>query len=273
MGLNKDEIEGIAKATAEIVKAVPIYDDAVQPVAQEVGKALKTMGGVINVALAPLSAMVYGYEIIGTKLKARLERKLTKTAPENIITPPLQVVGPLIEKYKYVHDNEDLSEMYVNLLASAMDKDSVQKAHPSFVSVISELSPDEAKLLKAISRAKALPKLDIKIRFIEPNGQDKGSIYIYKNFTLLGTEAGLLYPDLTPTYLSNLERLNLISCPVDELGSSYTDESIYTALENSELIKKLREKYEVGEKKIQFDKRTIQITDFGKLFIKAVISD
>lgn len=272
MALNKDEIDGIAKATAEIIKAVPIYDDALKPVAQEVGKALKTVGGVINVALAPLAAMVYGYEFIGAELKTRLERKLTKTVPENIITPSLQVVGPLIEKYKYVHDNDELSDMYINLLAGAMDKNTVQNAHPSFVHVISELSPDEARLLRIISHSKALPKLDIKLRLVS-DGKDKGSIYIYKNFTLLGVDAGLQYPELTPTYLSNFERLNLISCPVDELGSSYTDENLYTALENAEIIKELRNRFETENKKLLIDRRTIQITDFGMLFIDAVISN
>jgi hypothetical protein len=270
--LNKDEIEGVAKATAEIVKAVPIYDDALKPVAKEVGKALGTLGGVINIALAPLAAMVYGYDTIKEQLTQRLAARLEKTSPENIVSPRLQIVGPLIEKYKYVHDSEELSQMFINLLANAMDKETVQKAHPSFVNVISELSPDEAKLLKTISTEAVLPKVDITLNHKTPEKPDAGHTYVYENFTLLGDKAKLQYPDLTPSYLSNLERLNIISCPVGLMAESYTEKSNYAALKDAALVKELQESYKKEGKEIELHEGIIKITDFGKLFIDAVLA-
>lgn len=259
------------KAAAEVLKAVPVYQDAIQPVAQEVGKSLKTIGGVINVALSPLAAMVYGFEIIKVQLKERLEKKLSKTPPENIITPKLQLVGPLIDNYKYVHDCEDLSEMFVNLLAKAMDKDQVKKAHPSFVRIITELSPDEARLLKLISSELVLPKLDIKS--VDPKDASAGFDYLYINFSNLGERAELTYPELTPSYLSNLERLNIISCPVNSLGNSYANTEVYKELEDHPMISALQEEYKKIGKEIETEKRIIEKTDFGKLFLNAVLTN
>ena len=213
--------------------------------------------------------MVYGYEVISRELKNRLESRLNKTAPENIIAPRLQIVGPLLDKYKYVHEDENLSEMYINLLASSMDKDTAQKAHPSFVNVISELSPDEARLLKVISREEILPKLDLKIKV----DSGKGYIHAYSNFTLLGEKASLQYPDLTPTYLSNLERLNIINCGSGAIAVSYSNKENYKLLEESVLLKDLLKKYDDQEGQLETSQGVINITDFGKLFISAVINN
>lgn len=268
MTLNKDELDAVAMATAEILKRTPIYQDAMQPVAQEIGKSLKTLGGVINVALAPLAAMVYGYEKIKDQLSVRLEKRLSKINPENIVTPRLQIVGPLLDKYKYVHDNEELSEMFINVLANAMDRDNVQKAHPSFVNVISELSPDEARLIKTIHNEHVLPKLDVKSTPNVP--ENSGYFLILENFTLLGDKANLVYPDLTSSYISNLERLQIISCSAGSFQESYTHQEHYAPLENDPRIIALLKKYKVSNK-IEIVRGIIRITDFGKLFIQGVV--
>lgn len=266
--MNNDQIEGIAKATAEIVKVIPIYDDAVQPIAKEIGQALGTIGGVINIALSPLAAMVYGYGSIKDKLTSKLEKRLEKTLPENIIAPKLQLMGPLIEKYKYSYDSNELSDMFINLLANAMDKNTAEKAHPSFVNLISELSPDEARLIKTISLSRRLPKIDIN-RTVKVSNQS-GHVLLYRNFTLLGYQSSLQYPELTPSYLSNLERLNIIQCSNGSMQDAYIGEGIYEPLEEHEEIKKLIEK-STEENKIEIKRGIITITDFGKMFINAVL--
>ncbi len=268
MTLNKDEIDGISKAAAEILKATPVYQDAVQPVAQEVGKSLKTLGGVINVALSPLEMMVFGLDKIKEELKERLEKRLSKIPPENIVTPQLQVVGPLLEKYKFIYDNEELSEMFINLLANAMDKNSVQKAHPSFVNVISELSPDEARLIRTIAAEHVLPKLDVNIT--AKSAPNSGYVTIRENFTLLGEKAELLYPDLTPSYLSNLERLRIISCTSGGMQESYSHKDYYVPLKGHKIIKELEEQLK-EDNEVAIVEGLIRITEFGKMFIQAVV--
>lgn len=261
--INDKIIEEAASIGKEV--AVPLYKDVVHPVAQEVGKALKTIGGVINVALSPISLMVYGFEKIQGQLQNRLEKRLSMVLPENIVSPPLQIVGPLIEKYKYIYDNENLSEMFINLLAKSMDKDTIEKAHPSFVNIISELSSDEAKLIKHIYGKEVLPKLDVKLEL--PVG---GYKYIITNFSLLGNDANLAYPELTPSYLNNLERLNIIYCSSGGLQETYTDKNCYKLLKENKLIQDIQQKFGT-QGKIELMEGVIRITDFGGMFIEAVL--
>jgi hypothetical protein len=273
MVMNKDEIDAVAKAAAEIVKATPVYQDAVQPVAQEVGKSLKTIGGVINVALTPIALMVFGFEKIQENLKSRLEKRLVNIPPENIVTPNLQVVGPLIEKYKYVSEDQDLSQMFINLLANAMDKDKVSKAHPSFVNIISELSPDEAKIIKALSKKDTLPKIDIKLQAKKEDGTlESGYHYFATNYTNLPKVAGLAYPELINSYLNNLERIQIISCTSGQFQESFTEKNRYKELEENEYIKNVKKETE-NTFEMSIVHGLIRVTDFGKLFIDAVVSE
>src|SRR6266487_5275267 len=217
------QVKQITDVANEFLEKTDIYKDALQPVAKEVGKSLQTLGGVVNLALEPLRGMVYGYELIKVRLNKRLEEKLKGTKKENIIQPPLNVVGPLLDKYRYVENDEELSDLFVNLLANAMDKEHIKKAHPSFVNIIAALSPDEAKLIKTMRAEPVLPKIDI-------NGQGQGqsgTSPVYTNFTIFGEKSHLAYPDLTPSYIGNLIRLGLLSIPP---MWAYTNKSLYEPL-------------------------------------------
>jgi hypothetical protein len=48
-------------SVANLAKAIPLYQDAIQPVAKEVGKSLCTVGKTLNLALEPLNGIVWGY--------------------------------------------------------------------------------------------------------------------------------------------------------------------------------------------------------------------
>lgn len=91
----KETTGGIIKQTVDSVtaltKAVPIYQDAVQPFAKETGKALGTVGKAVNVALAPISLVVWGYDKISDFLENKVAEKLEKV-PEERISTPLQML-------------------------------------------------------------------------------------------------------------------------------------------------------------------------------------
>ncbi|WKA57149.1 hypothetical protein QWY16_11620 [Planococcus shenhongbingii] len=57
-------IKDTADAIKGIVEAVPVYEDALQPAAQELSKGFVVLAKTVNMALAPLSGLVWGYERI-----------------------------------------------------------------------------------------------------------------------------------------------------------------------------------------------------------------
>ena len=123
----KDEITSIAKEVA-----VPFYNDAISPAAKEVGKALEIVAKTINVALAPIKSIIWGYDKIEDFIKEKIPPKMINIPPENIITPKENIAVPTIEALRYTGSKQELSELFLNLLATSMDSDSAKKCSSSF---------------------------------------------------------------------------------------------------------------------------------------------
>lgn len=204
---DEGKAERAIKAFTGLVKAVPVYDDTLRPVAQETGKALGTVGRAVNAALAPLKGFVWGVERIEGFVQDRVASKLELVPPENIRSPDLAVAGPALELLRYTGHNEALSEMYANLLASSMGKETASQAHPGFVEVIRNLSSDEAKLLAYIHKEKAVPVVDIR----REKRDNSGGHRVHEIVGTYVDDAGCEYQDLGAAYMVNLERLGLVA--------------------------------------------------------------
>lgn len=263
---SEGNIEGTVKAVTELVKAVPVYDDAIQPVAKETGKALQTVGRAVNAALMPIRGLVWGIEKIEEFVHSRVSKKLEGVPAENICTPDPAVAGPALESLRYTGHKESLSELYANLLASAMDINTAKTAHPGFVEIIRNMASDEAKLMNFILEKKVLPIIDIKKVLIE----NQGEIIIHELLSTIGHDSGCEHRELVASYLNNLERLGLISIPRD---SYLTDPTAYDRILNDPLVKsELQKLNSEGEKtKGDVNKYYVKPTVFGRQFGNACV--
>ena len=183
-----------------LVKAIPVYQDIIQPSAKQLGKSLETVTKTINIALAPIKALVWGYEQIEGFVTSRLSEKLNEIPVENIIPPIPQIAGPSFEALRYTGHDENIRELFVNLLATAMNKETIHKAHPGYVEVIKNLSSDEAILLSAFISNKAYPLINI---YAEHKEKKKiGKQLIYSHYTHLDRVTSLNCADMLPLYIN-----------------------------------------------------------------------
>lgn len=256
-----DKVKGTIEAVTGLVKAVPIYDDMVQPVAKQLGKSLETVGKAINVALAPVGILVWGYDKCQEFISTKVANRLKDVPPEDIITPKPNVAGPAIEALRYTGHEESLSDMYANLLAAAMDKNTADGAHPAFVEIIKQLTPDEAKLIGYFLKPLPFPLLTVRADNKETG---RGGYDVAVNVSLFGDLAGLTMPKLVPAYLDNLCRLGLIDI---QQKYSYIDKTIYDALESSEEIKSHQQQIaSVTNHTCSLVRGAVMVTNLGKQF-------
>lgn len=136
-----DKIEKAANIIKDIAENNP-------EATKELGKTALTLTKAINVALSPIAGIVWGYEKIADYLNKRLVEKLSNVPEENIITPPINIAGPTIEAMRFTGENDELREMFANLLASTMNRKTMPYTHPRYVDIIKNLSQEEAKILK-----------------------------------------------------------------------------------------------------------------------------
>lgn len=274
----ESKIRDAADAAKGILEATPIYQDALQPAAKQLGQALETIGKAVNVALAPIGALIWGYDKIRDWLVPALEARLAATPSDRIITPRPIIAGPAIEALRFAGNEESLRELYANLLATAMDMETAHTAHPAFVEILAQLTPDEALLLSHIATAPvySLVLLNVRAQVAKGDGQPtyEGGRNILSRFSVLAEEAGCAFPELNTSYLDNLERLGILR--LDEYSWWTGDEAdtAYTALEHHPRAQSARAQIKGEEDRVeQIDRGLIRITSLGDQFIAACIAD
>ncbi|MDD3174201.1 MAG: DUF4393 domain-containing protein [Herbinix sp.] len=255
-----NDVTPLIEASKEIIPQV--YEDGLQPAVKEVGKSLQTITKLVNVALAPLSAIVWGYDKIKEFIIPALEKRLKNVPPEKIITPDAMIAGPVLESLRYTGHVEELRTLYANLLASAMNSDTSQEAHPAFTEIIKQLSADEAKILSNLKIYKAHPVINVR------NYDDNTYFYYLRDFSTIGYEFNCKNPELISTYLRNLERLGLIII-------SYQANTIssYDSLINHPQVNQVKKTITDLHKTVNIEQGYFAFTELGKQFFWTVVSN
>lgn len=265
---NKEtNIKATIDAVTGLVQAIPVYQDTLQPAAKEVGKSLQVVAKTVNIALAPVKALVWGYEKIEEFITTKVSEKLQNIPEENINTPPIEIAGPAIEALRYSGHDINIRELYANLLANSMDKNTVHKVHPGFVEILKNLNSDEALLLQAFIIKSDYPLIDIQ-------GKSKEGVefvILNRNHSQLDHIVKLNMPSLIPSYLDNLIRLGILEIPN---GIVKMPQNVYEPLENDKnlaMIKSIIE-FQLG-KVVNFDRKLVRTTIFGQHFIENVVTN
>jgi hypothetical protein len=239
-----------------------IYGDLAKPGVVQAGKALKSIIGLGNTFLLPITLL---NEKASTILKRNMRRysdELADTPQGNISEVAPEVGVPILEKMAYVSD-ENLGQLYARLLARASTEEGSAIAHPSFVGIINSLSPDEAIFLQRIIPMKQVPFLDARWVIIGKN--EWSSVATLLTFPELSQ--GLRFPRNVIAYFSNLNGLGLIDIRDDVFivpSDSYDDlEKHYRPIHE-------KNPFEPERRRLEYVKGTIEATPFGRMFFAAV---
>ena len=141
---------GTMAAVGELIKA-SADNPNVKAAGGELGKAMLTVARALNVVLLPIAAINYGYERARHYFESRFEpdlrEKLADTPADDVVEPKPSLAGPIMQGLAFSHDEQALRDMYLNLLASAMNRRVADSAHPAFVEIIKQLTAQEAQSL------------------------------------------------------------------------------------------------------------------------------
>ena len=155
-------LDKLAGAIGDALKTAPtLYEDALQPTVQEVGKFVAKIPRAINAAFSGLDKWILNKEYAVDETKKLLAQKLKNIDPEKIVEPEPYVAVPAIQAISYSMNSEELRNLYANLLAKAMNSDTKDMVHPSFVEIIKQMSPIDALVFKAIMERNANPIINL----------------------------------------------------------------------------------------------------------------
>jgi hypothetical protein len=152
-----------------------------------------------------------------------------------------------------------LRDAMAELLERSVEPDRDSSRQYLYGNIVSQLVPDEARILAALSDGSAHAAGDVTTRGL---GRGPGRLLV-ANVSTVGRSAGVVTPDNVPTYLTRLDRLGLVEFgPADDsLGVQYdmlaTDATVRTAEETARTRR-------LGSPRLV--RKTVTLSPFGREF-------
>ena len=210
------------------------------------------------------------------KCHAKIEEKIDKIPKENLTMPDVGIVGETLENLKYNLDKDYLVELYSSIIAKNVDNRTKKDVHPTFISIIKDLSFNDIKLLEAIYKYQNNDNKEIPIISLEIISEKQNMNKTFKNEKYFIELNGYNYT--TPDFeisLENLVKLNLVSI---DFQHWLKNESCYETLKN-----KANEIYKTTFKPLEIiykcecnigikEKGTLHLTNLGFSLLKICLS-
>ncbi len=221
-----------------------IYEDLAKPAVREAGSAIGNVVKVARFILAPIDYLAAQHG----RWQRYLERVAQKVPDEKRIDAHPQLAGPVLEGLRYTEEGSLTAELFLNLLARAIDRDRVDEAHPAFASIIAQLSPDEALVLyhlrKRPFKLTQTAALDPDVRLFSPRTTVENEFPTRE----------LAFPNNFFMYMDHLHSLNLAG-----VGQQGNQEATYEESPRRQTGVIIRS--------------SIALTPFGELFSKACVPE
>lgn len=253
-----------------------LINEAATPVVRSAGKTIASIWDIVFGGIDIYSEKQrYLRKLNLEKFKESLTKKVEDIPIEDIQEPSLSIIGPTLEKSKYYFEEENLRELFANLVASSINKTKTELVHPAYPDIIQNLSSNDAEFLKEISDLEVIPFCTIRFQKRTKDNQTTFFSYFEEGLTLSRYILNYTYPenplyDFNPT-IDNLSRLKLI-----EITDEYlVDESNYSPFLNNSIYKQFQSELshnsQILEREVTMIKGAIEITNFGKNFIKTCV--
>jgi hypothetical protein len=152
-----------------------------------------------------------------------------------------------------------LREQGAELLRESADVDFDDRTHPAYARILSELAPDEVRILRLLVLHGPQPSVDIRAA----NLIGVGSQLVAQGLTMIGTEAGCRHLDRVPAYLNNLKRLGLIAVSEGALEDPMRYHVLEAQPDATEAIKRAG--------RVKTVHHTIEMTPFGEDFCEVCL--
>ena len=264
MSENKDLTNIVKETGSQLVGN--LYTDLFQPSIKTIGKTLGSVVEFVTLFQVPIQFINEKVKFNYLKRQKEYEEKVNNIPEEKKCEVNPQIGVPIIEKLGYI-TNDEIADLFTNLLTKASSVDTVNLAHPSFVQLIERLSVDEARIIKYLFNEdkEYIPCVSFRTHF----KNEGGFVDSLENGTSLSFEIDFSFPKNEKLYLDNLVSMGILDI---SHGKYFTNEAIYESLYKLHKYEQLVEKTcreDSPFDKIDKIKSYYQITDFGKAFIKA----
>ena len=223
----------------------------------------------LKAATNPASAMEFAQGVVSAStVVADLAKAVSSGVPipQAVVEVSASLNGPSSAASRNGADarkeriERSLREQGQALLERSRDVWNDEQAHPAYARILTELHPDEGRILMLLLKGGPQPSVDVR------TGGAIGAVssrLVAPGLNMIGPRAGVRYLDQVPSYLHNLFRLGLIWFSREQLR----DPMEYQVVEAQPDV--LEAFHSVRAHKVV--RRSIHLTPFGEDFCRAVL--
>ncbi|MEL7539523.1 MAG: DUF4393 domain-containing protein [Pseudomonadota bacterium] len=248
-----DDKQTDIRSLSERHKTVVQRRQSSEPTQAQVETLPKTLSTVSAKIWGLAEVKSYTIEMVEEVLEAR------KVPKHRVCSPSLEITIPAIEAMRY----SPLRREIAALIASTMDRENADAAHPSFLSILQQLTEDEVKILGAFPDVgRVLPVANLWMSLSDDHAEVLHRNIMPKSIAKLCSNTSRL-----PLYIDNLVRLKLLHEPE---GVKIGDARIYSNLLRQGFCARILEKPQV-RKHSTLEKHTIALSNVGDTFRRACL--
>jgi hypothetical protein len=258
-------VEAAGKAAAEV--AGKTYDDLLHPSATEVGDVL---GRLVHAVTIPIRGPLWCLETAEANICEGLEKRVCKIPEERRKMPDPVIAVPAIQSLQYTIHNDTLREMYLNLVANAMDTEYDKVVHPSYVGLIKNMSSLDAILFQNLVETgqRFIELICPRIRVKEDTRFVDGAL---PNWFIGETIGEYDYFDISAS-LVRLDHFGLINLETGtKRGTDYSKLTEHLYLEST--LDKVDNDHPTLDLELDSSRGACHINEYGQRFFKAVIAN
>ncbi len=145
------------------------------------------------------------------------------------------------------------------LLRAAAEVDPGEHAHPAYVRILTEIAPDEGRILRLLATDGAQPSVDVRAAGLIGVGAE----LVEGGLNMIGARAGCQWRNRVPLYLNNLERLGLIWFSREPMEDPIAYQVLEAQPEVMEAMKRTT--------RAKIVQRSILLTPFGEDFCEVCL--
>ncbi len=154
----------------------------------------------------------------------------------------------------------DLQRRGRNLMRRAGDVHQAEDTHPAFARILSEITPDEARILRHLYLDGPQPSIDVRTN--RPLGI--GSELVEGGLNMIAEHAGCRYVERISPYLTNLQRLGLIEFSKEQVSNPQRYQVIEAQPKVTDALKR-------AGRMPKMVQRSIHLNAFGTDFVRTCL--
>lgn len=243
-------------------------ENLTNPITKSVGQTITDIWDIVFGGIGELAErkrILHASKI--EQFKSELEGSIRQIPPEKLVMPDTQVVAGALDDARFCVEQDELRNMFKNLIDASLNSDTAEDVHPSFSNIIRRMSPFDAQMLLQFKQNTRKPIMHFVFEM-----KAGGTIPFQKN--VISTECD---PKILKKESQSLEVLQSLGLIVIDFSRHLVDNTGYDLILTNPLYSSIKNnamkllETNTDARSVNYMKGIVSLSDLGSQFLKVCL--